>query len=165
MSRSLSRTRGTAAALVLALPAALLTIGRGGRRPRQAGRQAVGSHQARRRRPAAPARHQRDARFGWLPQDVDANEVQTAYKIVVRDADGALVWDTDKVKPQQAYVEYDGAPTRPRQLPTPGGCGPGTRQPPVAVVGVGVVRDRLGDDTGATPRGSGGRRAIPTPVR
>ena len=53
-------------------------------------------------------------RFGWLPQDVDANEVQTAYKIEVRDADGVLVWDTDKVKSaQQAYVEYDGAPLDP----------------------------------------------------
>jgi alpha-L-rhamnosidase len=48
-------------------------------------------------------------RFGWLPQDADANEVQTAYKIEVRDADGAIVWDTDKVKSdEQAYVEYGG---------------------------------------------------------
>ena len=53
-------------------------------------------------------------RFGWLPQDVDANEVQTSYKIEVRGADGAVVWDTDRVKSsQQAYVEYDGAPLDP----------------------------------------------------
>jgi alpha-L-rhamnosidase len=53
-------------------------------------------------------------RFGWLPRDRDANEVQTAYKIEVRDADGELVWDTDKVQSdQQSYVEYDGAPLAP----------------------------------------------------
>ncbi|WP_322937284.1 family 78 glycoside hydrolase catalytic domain [Nocardioides bizhenqiangii] len=53
-------------------------------------------------------------RFGWLPQDADPNEVQTAYKIEVQDADGTLVWDTDKVtSSQQAYIEYDGAPLDP----------------------------------------------------
>ncbi|WP_435771481.1 family 78 glycoside hydrolase catalytic domain [Nocardioides sp. SYSU DS0651] len=53
-------------------------------------------------------------RFGWLPQDADANEVQTAYKIEVRDADGAVMWDSDKVKSaQQAYVDYDGVPLEP----------------------------------------------------
>src|SRR5262247_126356 len=50
-------------------------------------------------------------RFGWLPQDSDANEVQTSYKIEVRDADGDLVWDGDKVKSsQQSYVDYGGDP-------------------------------------------------------
>jgi alpha-L-rhamnosidase len=53
-------------------------------------------------------------RFGWLPQDADANEVQTSYKIEVRDAEGSLVWDSDKVKSaQQSYVDYDGAPLEP----------------------------------------------------
>ncbi len=52
--------------------------------------------------------------FGWLPQDAGANEVQTAYKIEVRDGDGSIVWDTDKVKSsEQAYVQYDGAPLDP----------------------------------------------------
>lgn len=76
-------------------------------------------------RPAAPERltvddlaHPLDTdltpRFGWLPQDRDANEVQTSYKIEVRDAAGALVWDSDKVtSSQQAYVDYDGKPLAP----------------------------------------------------
>src|SRR5688572_4444830 len=46
-------------------------------------------------------------RFGWLPQDDDANEVQTSYKIEVRDDEGSVVWDSDKVKSaQQSHVEY-----------------------------------------------------------
>ncbi|MFE7226799.1 family 78 glycoside hydrolase catalytic domain [Nocardioides sp. NPDC057577] len=48
-------------------------------------------------------------RFGWLPQDSDANEVQSAYKIEVRDAAGDIVWDSDKVSSaQQSYVDYAG---------------------------------------------------------
>lgn len=76
-------------------------------------------------RPSAPERltvddlaHPLDTdltpRFGWLPQDRDANEVQTAYKIEVRDASGALVWDSEKVSSaQQAYVEYGGRALEP----------------------------------------------------
>lgn len=53
-------------------------------------------------------------RFGWLPQDSDPDEMQTAYKVEVADAAGDLVWDSDKVtSSQQAYVEYDGAPLDP----------------------------------------------------
>ncbi|MEI5672144.1 MULTISPECIES: family 78 glycoside hydrolase catalytic domain [unclassified Nocardioides] len=49
-------------------------------------------------------------RFGWLPQDVDGNEVQTAYEIEVRGDDDQVVWDSGKVdSDQQAYVDYDGA--------------------------------------------------------
>ena len=45
---------------------------------------------------------------------VDANEVQTSYKIEVRDADGDLVWDSEKVKSsQQSYVDYGGQPLEP----------------------------------------------------
>ncbi|MFC5729451.1 MULTISPECIES: family 78 glycoside hydrolase catalytic domain [Nocardioides] len=62
----------------------------------------------------APLNADESPRFGWLPRDADANEVQTAYKIEVRDVDGALVWDSDKVKSaQQSYVEYDGSPLAP----------------------------------------------------
>ena len=51
---------------------------------------------------AAPLDASTTPRFGWLPQDVDANEVQTAYKIEVRDADGTIVWDSDKVSSGEA---------------------------------------------------------------
>ena len=110
MSRSLSRTRGTAAALVLALPAALLTIGAADAAPGKPGA-----------KPTAPTHLVVDdltvpldaattPRFGWLPQDVDPNEVQTAYKIEVRDEAGRIVWDSDKVSSrQQSYVDYAGA--------------------------------------------------------
>ncbi|MER7559025.1 family 78 glycoside hydrolase catalytic domain [Nocardioides sp. NPDC126508] len=48
-------------------------------------------------------------RFGWLPRDSDADEVQTAYKIEVRDAAGDIVWDSRKVSSaQQSYVDYAG---------------------------------------------------------
>ncbi len=53
-------------------------------------------------------------RFGWLPQDADRREVQTAYKLQVRDADGALVWDSGKVtSSQQSYVAYAGPALEP----------------------------------------------------
>lgn len=48
-------------------------------------------------------------RFGWLPQDPDGNEIQTAYQIRVLDADGAEVWDSGKVdSSEQSYVAYEG---------------------------------------------------------
>lgn len=63
---------------------------------------------------ARPMNTDDSPRFGWLPQDDDGNEVQTSYKIEVRDDEGALVWDSDKVKSaQQSYVEYAGAPLEP----------------------------------------------------
>lgn len=76
-------------------------------------------------RPGAPVRLRVDdqprplntgltPRFAWLPQDTDGNEVQTAYKIEVRDAKGRLVWDTDKVSSsEQSNVEYAGQPLQP----------------------------------------------------
>jgi alpha-L-rhamnosidase len=89
-----------------------------------------GAHSAPSNRPDAPTRLTVDdlsrpidtsetPRFGWLPQDRDRNEVQTAYKVEVRDAAGALVWDSDKVRSaQQAYVEYDGASLQPGSVYT-----------------------------------------------
>ncbi|MDN5852734.1 MAG: alpha-L-rhamnosidase N-terminal domain-containing protein [Actinomycetia bacterium] len=48
-------------------------------------------------------------RFGWLPQDHDGGEVQTAYEIEVRDAEHDEVWDSGKVaSSQQSYVDYGG---------------------------------------------------------
>ena len=48
--------------------------------------------------------------FGWLPQDKDPGEVQTAYQVVVRDGrDNAVVWDSGKVaSAKQSYVAYGG---------------------------------------------------------
>ena len=47
--------------------------------------------------------------FGWMPQDRDPGEVQSAYQLKVSDDDGRLVWDSRKVESdQQAYIEYDG---------------------------------------------------------
>ncbi|MFG2053165.1 family 78 glycoside hydrolase catalytic domain [Micromonospora sp. NPDC048930] len=48
-------------------------------------------------------------RFGWLPQDADPGETQTAYRITVTAAGGDLVWDSGKVaSDQQSYVPYGG---------------------------------------------------------
>ncbi|MFU8852064.1 family 78 glycoside hydrolase catalytic domain [Micromonospora sp. SL1-18] len=48
--------------------------------------------------------------FGWLPHDMDSNEVQSAYQIkVTRDSDSKTVWDSGKVgSSDQAYVPYQG---------------------------------------------------------
>jgi alpha-L-rhamnosidase len=48
--------------------------------------------------------------FSWLPQDVDRDEVQSAYQIVLKDAvDSATVWDSGKVSSDaQTYVVYSG---------------------------------------------------------
>lgn len=110
-NRSLARAAlGIVTAAAVALPAAAAL---------PAANAAVGT------RPTAPERLTVDdlarpldtdltPRFGWLPQDTDPNEVQTAYKIEVKDAGGTLVWDSDKVtSSQQAYVEYDGAALEP----------------------------------------------------
>lgn len=57
----------------------------------------------------APLNVTGDPRFGWLPQDNDPNEWQSAYQIVVRDRDGAQAWDSGKVESgAQSYVEYAG---------------------------------------------------------
>ena len=48
--------------------------------------------------------------FGWLVQDNDYNEVQTAYEIVVTDEiNEEVVWDSGKVESsEQSYVKYGG---------------------------------------------------------
>lgn len=46
--------------------------------------------------------------FGWLPQDLDPGEIQTAYQITVRDG-GDVIWDSGKVgSGEQSYVPYGG---------------------------------------------------------
>ncbi|GGJ44049.1 hypothetical protein GCM10010121_064080 [Streptomyces brasiliensis] len=52
--------------------------------------------------------------FGWLPRDVDANEVQSAYELVVRDTEGRTVWDSGKVSgSEQSWVSYAGGALKP----------------------------------------------------
>ncbi|MFA3840542.1 alpha-L-rhamnosidase-related protein [Streptomyces aureus] len=47
--------------------------------------------------------------FGWLPRDVDSDEVQSAYELVVRDSAGRTVWDSGKVPgARQSWVPYAG---------------------------------------------------------
>jgi alpha-L-rhamnosidase len=48
--------------------------------------------------------------FGWLPQDKDPGEAQTAYQVIVRDGrDNAVLWDSGKVpSAKQSYVAYGG---------------------------------------------------------
>ncbi|KAA1427731.1 family 78 glycoside hydrolase catalytic domain [Nocardioides antri] len=68
---------------------------------------------------ARPMNTDETPRFGWLPQDRDRGEVQTAYKVQVRDDAGRVVWDSDRVaSSQQSYVEYDGPPLAPGSLYT-----------------------------------------------
>lgn len=53
-------------------------------------------------------------RFGWLPQDEDANEVQSAYRIRVVDAADAVRWDSGKVAASdQSYIDYGGEALEP----------------------------------------------------
>lgn len=48
-------------------------------------------------------------RFGWLPQDPDAGEVQSAYQLQVRDAADETVWDSGEVaSDEHQYVTYEG---------------------------------------------------------
>jgi len=52
--------------------------------------------------------------FGWLPHDVDDNEVQSAYEVVVRNLGGSTVWDSGKVgSSTQSWVRYAGADLAP----------------------------------------------------
>ncbi len=48
--------------------------------------------------------------FGWLPQDADGNEIETAYEIQVnRASDGVLIYDSGKVASSaETYVPYAG---------------------------------------------------------
>jgi hypothetical protein len=52
--------------------------------------------------------------FGWLPQDSDADEIQTAYELRVNSADGSAVWDSGKVtSADQSWVPYAGPALQP----------------------------------------------------
>ena len=52
--------------------------------------------------------------FGWLPQDDDPREVQTAYELEVSTADGEQVWTSGKVASSaQSYVPYAGSALAP----------------------------------------------------
>ncbi|MDT9592111.1 family 78 glycoside hydrolase catalytic domain [Nocardioides zeae] len=58
---------------------------------------------------ARPLNVEGTPRFGWLPQDVDPGEVQTAYQLRVLDADGADVWDSGvQASEEQSNVAYAG---------------------------------------------------------
>lgn len=48
--------------------------------------------------------------FGWIVNDDDYNEIQTAYEILVTDdVTNEIVWDSGKIKSsEQSYVEYAG---------------------------------------------------------
>jgi alpha-L-rhamnosidase len=57
---------------------------------------------------ARPLNVQGAPMFGWLPQDRDAGEVQTAYRLRVEGPDGE-VWDSGKVTSSaQSYLPYAG---------------------------------------------------------
>jgi alpha-L-rhamnosidase len=61
---------------------------------------------------AAPLAVTGDPSFGWLPQDRDQNEIQTAYEIVVTDGQSPPI-DTNKVgSSQQSYVHVPGLAAR-----------------------------------------------------
>lgn len=91
---------------LLAVPAAAAP-GRPGTRPTAPERLVVDDR-------VAPLDAAIEPRFGWLPQDADPGEVQTAYKIEVREEDGDVVWDSGKVtSAQQAYVDYAGRDLEP----------------------------------------------------
>jgi alpha-L-rhamnosidase len=48
--------------------------------------------------------------FGWLPQDADAGEVQTAYRLRVSAVGSGRVWDSGKVhSSDESYVPYGGS--------------------------------------------------------
>ena len=52
--------------------------------------------------------------FGWLPQDRDGNEIQSAYQVVVSAVGGAQVWDSGKVESgAQSWVPYAGTALTP----------------------------------------------------
>jgi Bacterial alpha-L-rhamnosidase 6 hairpin glycosidase domain/Alpha-L-rhamnosidase N-terminal domain/Bacterial alpha-L-rhamnosidase C-terminal domain len=52
--------------------------------------------------------------FGWLPQDPDGNEVQTAYQVVVSRRGGGTVWNSGRVASSaQSWVAYAGSALAP----------------------------------------------------
>lgn len=48
--------------------------------------------------------------FGWVPNDTDGNEIQTAYQIqLTRVSDGVVIWDSGKVASSaESFVPYSG---------------------------------------------------------
>ena len=63
---------------------------------------------------SAPLAVTDDPAFGWLPNDADANEIQSAYRIVVTEPNGAVVADTQKVtSSQESYVHVPGLHLQP----------------------------------------------------
>jgi alpha-L-rhamnosidase len=101
------RVRATAATMlvVLAGSAALLSQAATARPPEAPAALTVGDR-------ARPLAVEGAPLFGWLPQDADGGEEQTAYQIRVwRESDGELVWDSGRVaSSQQSYVRYAGPP-------------------------------------------------------
>jgi len=59
---------------------------------------------------AAPLNVEGTPLFGWVPNDPDGNEIQSAYQIqVTRVSDGLPIWDSDKVlSSAQSFVPYSG---------------------------------------------------------
>ncbi len=56
-----------------------------------------------------PLAVQGNPQFGWLPQDQDSNEIQSAYQIRVTTATHATVWDSQRVPASdQSWVAYAG---------------------------------------------------------
>jgi hypothetical protein len=52
--------------------------------------------------------------FGWLPQDRDPNEIQSAYQLRVTQSDGSLVWDSGQVaSSDESWVQYAGPALQP----------------------------------------------------
>jgi len=59
---------------------------------------------------AAPLNVEGTPLFGWVPNDPDGNEIQSAYQIqVTRVSDGVLIWDSGKiVSSAESFVPYSG---------------------------------------------------------
>ena len=58
---------------------------------------------------SGPLAIQGTPQFGWLPQDRDPGEAQTAFELRVTKVDGALVWDSGKVaSSEESWVPYSG---------------------------------------------------------
>jgi alpha-L-rhamnosidase len=59
---------------------------------------------------AAPLNVEGTPLFGWVPNDQDGNEIQSAYQIrVTRASDGLLIWDSGKVSSSvESFVAYSG---------------------------------------------------------
>lgn len=52
--------------------------------------------------------------FGWLPQDRDPNEIQSAYRLRVTQPNGSLVWDSGRIaSSDESWVPYAGPALEP----------------------------------------------------